>query len=241
MFKPSTAPVLITGGAQRVGYHCAQRFAKLGQPVIISYRQHHENVDKLTDLDVKCIQADFSSSEQTLAFIQELASTTPSLRAIIHNASSWLTEEDATMPPEQLMSIMTQVHMMAPYLINLHCQSLLKNAKETVTDIIHITDCVVAKGSYSHIAYTASKAGLDNMTRSFAKQYAPDIKVNTIAPALLMFHPDDPTEYKEKSLSKSLLGIEPGPEVLFEALCFLLGNRYMTGHTLTLDGGRTIK
>ncbi|WP_163835096.1 dihydromonapterin reductase [Spartinivicinus ruber] len=241
MFKPSTAPILITGGAQRVGFHCAQRFAELGQPVIISYRQHHENLDKLTDLGVKCIQADFSSPERILNFIQELTNTASSLRAIVHNASSWLTEENTEMPPEQLMSIMTQVHMMAPYLINLHCKSLLEKAKEATTDIIHITDCVVAKGSYSHIAYTASKAGLDNMTRSFAKQYAPDIKVNAIAPALLMFHPDDPADYKQKSLSKSLLGIEPGPEVLYEALCFLLGNRYMTGHTLALDGGRALK
>ena len=52
------------------------------------------------------------------------------------------------------------------------------------SDIIHITDYVVERGSDKHIAYAASKAALDNMTRSFARKLAPEIKVNAIAPSL---------------------------------------------------------
>lgn len=63
MFKPSADPILITGGAQRVGYHCALRLAEQGQPLIVSYRQKHPNVEKLTHLGVQCIQADFSTPD----------------------------------------------------------------------------------------------------------------------------------------------------------------------------------
>ena len=50
------------------------------------------------------------------------------------------------------------------------------------SDIIHFTDYVVERGSDKHIAYAASKAALDNMTRSFARKLAPEVKVNSIAP-----------------------------------------------------------
>src|SRR5690606_39782772 len=58
-------------------------------------------------------------------------------------------------------------------------------------DIVHLSDDVVRKGSAKHTAYCASKAGLDSLTLSFAARLAPRIKVNSIAPALLMFNEQD--------------------------------------------------
>ena len=91
------------------------------------------------------------------------------------------------------------------------------------------------------IAYCASKAGLDNLTLSFAARYAPAIKVNGIAPALVMFNDNDDAAYREKTLAKSALGIEPGAEVVYQGLRYLLDNPYVTGTTLTLNGGRHLK
>ncbi|MCH2996987.1 SDR family oxidoreductase, partial [Listeria monocytogenes] len=76
------------------------------------------------------------------------------------------------------------VHMLAPYLINLHCAELLERSQPA--DIVHLTDDVARKGSARRIAYCASKAGLDNLTLSFAARFAPRIKVNAISPALVM-------------------------------------------------------
>jgi dihydromonapterin reductase/dihydrofolate reductase len=233
----SSAPILLTGASQRVGLHCALRLLDDGHPVIISYRSEREGLALLRQRGALTLPADFASEAGILKFIEQLHSHTNCLRAIVHNASDWLTETpgDEAAVFQQLFS----VHMLAPYLINLHCQALLQRASPA--DIVHISDDVTRTGSAKHLAYSASKAGLENLTLSFAARFAPQIKVNGIAPALLLFHPNDPADYRAKALNKSALGIEPGPEVLYQSLRYLLDSPYVTGTTLTVNGGRHLK
>lgn len=235
--SPSAAPILITGASQRVGLHCAERLLDDGQPVIISYRTEREGVHRLRERGACVIAANFSDEAGILAFIEQLKAATPHLRAIVHNASDWLTE--APGHEAEAFRQMFSVHMLAPYLINLHAEALLRHGGPA--DIVHISDDVARKGSEKRIAYCASKAGLDNLTLSFAARYAPAIKVNGIAPALVMFNTDDDATYRTKTLAKSALGIEPGPEVVYQGLRYLLDNPYVTGTTLTLNGGRHLK
>jgi len=231
------APILITGAGQRVGLHCAQRLLEDGHQVIFTYRSERLGVKTLRDLGAVGIFADFSSEASILAFIAELKTHTDSLRAIVHNASEWLAENGDG--EAEAFTRMFNIHMLAPYLINLHCADLLQ--RSSPADIIHISDDVTRKGSSKHIGYCASKAGLDSLTLSFAARYAPSIKVNGIAPALLLFNPDDDAAYRAKALAKSALGIEPGSEVIFQSLRYLLDNPYVTGTTLTVNGGRHVK
>ena len=233
----SSAPILITGAGQRVGLHCAQRLLEDGHQVIFTYRRERPGVQALQDLGAIGVFADFSSEAAILAFIDELKAHTDRLRAIVHNASEWLAETPGN--EAEAFERMLNVHLLAPYLINLHCADLLK--RSTPADIIHISDDVTRKGSSKHIAYCASKAGLDSLTLSFAARYAPAIKVNGIAPALLLFNPDDDAAYRAKALAKSALGIEPGSEVIYQSLRYLLDNPYVTGTTLTVNGGRHVK
>lgn len=232
-----TAPILITGASQRVGLHCALRLLDDGHRVIISYRSEREGLALLRQRGALTLPADFATEAGILAFIERLHSQTDSLRAIVHNASDWLAEtpEHEAAAFQQLFS----VHMLAPYLINLHCQDLLHASQPA--DIVHISDDVARTGSAKHIAYSASKAGLENLTLSFAARFAPQIKVNGIAPALLLFNSGDQADYRAKALSKSALGIEPGAEVLYQSLRYLLDNPYVTGTTLTVNGGRHLK
>ncbi len=233
----SPAPILITGASQRVGLHCAQRLLEEGYPVIISYRTERPGVQRLREQGATALYADFSSEAGILAFIDQLKRHTPCLRAIVHNASAWIAET----PDNEMAAFaqMVNVHMLAPYLINLHCAALLE--RSSPADIVHISDDVTRKGSSKHIAYCASKAGLDSLTLSFAARYAPTIKVNGIAPALLLFNADDDAAYRAKALAKSALGFEPGSEVVYQSLRYLLDNPYVTGTTLTVNGGRHVK
>ncbi|ARB26737.1 dihydromonapterin reductase [Pseudomonas tolaasii] len=231
------APILITGAGQRVGLHCAERLLDEGQPVIFSYRSERPGVDALRKRGAVGVFADFSSEAGILAFITELHTHTDSLRAIIHNASAWVAETPGD--ESRAFGDMFSVHMLAPYLINLHCSALLR--RSTPADIVHISDDVVRKGSRQHIAYCATKAGLDSLTLSFAAQFAPLIKVNGIAPAMVMFNDGDDATYRAKVLAKAALGIEPGPEVIYQSVRYLLDNPYVTGTTLTVNGGRHIK
>ncbi|MGY1893028.1 dihydromonapterin reductase [Pseudomonas sp. SDT291_1_S447] len=233
----SSAPILITGAGQRVGLHCAQRLLEEGHRVIFTYRSERPGVQTLRDLGAIGLFADFSSEAGILVFIETLKTHTESLRAIVHNASEWLAETPDS--GAEAFTRMFNLHMLAPYLINLHCGELLR--RSTPADIIHISDDVTRKGSSKHIGYCATKAGLDNLTLSFAARYAPAIKVNGIAPALLLFNPDDDAAYRAKALAKSALGIEPGSEVIYQSLRYLLDNPYVTGTTLTVNGGRHVK
>ncbi|KTC63289.1 dihydrofolate reductase [Pseudomonas fluorescens ABAC62] len=231
------APILITGAGQRVGLHCAQRLLDDGHAVIFSYRSERPGAQVLRERGAIGVFADFSTEAGILAFIAELKTHTQSLRAIIHNASAWVPETPGD--ESRAFSDMFSVHMLAPYLINLHCSPLLQ--RSSPADIVHISDDVVRKGSRRHIAYCATKAGLDSLTLSFAAQFAPRIKVNGIAPAMVMFNEHDDAAYRTQVLSKSALGIEPGPEVIYQSVRYLLDNPYVTGTTLTVNGGRHIK
>ncbi|MCO8161390.1 dihydromonapterin reductase [Pseudomonas sp. 21LCFQ010] len=233
----STAPILITGASQRVGLHCAQRLLEEGQAVIISYRTPRPAVEQLRAAGAVTLHADFSSQSGIMAFIDTLQQHTDCLRAIVHNASEWLAETPGD--EAEVFTRMFNIHMLAPYLINLHGARLLQ--RSAVADIVHISDDVTRKGSSKHTAYCASKAGLESLTLSFAARLAPQIKVNGIAPALLMFQPDDDAAYRAQTLAKSALGIEPGPEVIYQSLRYLLDTPYVTGTTLTVNGGRHLK
>lgn len=230
-------PILITGAGQRVGLYCAERLLDDGQAVIISYRQERDSIDRLRERGAIALQADFSDEAGILAFIEQLKAHCSGLRAIVHNASQWLAET----PGEEADAFrrLFTVHMLAPYLINLHCSELLLHSEQA--DIVHVSDDVVRKGSANRPAYCASKAGLESLTLSFAARLAPRIKVNGIAPALLMFNDGDDQAYRSKTLSKSALGIEPGPQVFYQSLRYLLDTPYLTGTTLTLNGGRHLK
>ncbi|MFZ2318734.1 MAG: dihydromonapterin reductase, partial [Pseudomonas sp.] len=179
----SAAPILLTGASQRIGLHCALRLLDDGHRVIVSYRSERPGLLELRKRGAVTLHADFASEAGIMAFIEALHGHTDRLRAIVHNASQWLSET-----PGQEAAVFQQlfnVHMLAPYLINLHCAEQLQ--RSTPADIIHISDDVTRRGSSQHLAYSASKAGLDNLTLSFAARYAPHIKVNGIAPALVLF------------------------------------------------------
>ena len=234
---PEHFPVLITGAAQRLGLHCALRLLDDGIPVVATYRREHPGIESLSAAGAITLPADFADEAGIRTFIKMLKARVSGLRAIVHNASAWLPDNGGADP--HAFVGMFNVHMLAPYLINLECEGLLKASP--VADIIHISDDVTRKGSARHIAYCATKAGLDSLVLSFAARFAPAIKVNGIAPALIQFNEGDDEAYRRKALAKSAMGIEPGAEVIYQSLRYLMGNSYVTGTILTVNGGRHLK
>jgi dihydromonapterin reductase/dihydrofolate reductase len=232
-------PIIITGGTQRLGLAIAESLHKNGHEVVVTYRKVKSCHEDLANKGIELVQADFSTQQGIDGFIQHITQRYSSLRGIIHNASDWAAESGTSDPSELFMRMM-QIHASNPYQLNLAFQSLLTQ-DDSVTDIIHMTDYVQEKGSKKHIAYAASKAALHSLTLSFAALLAPKVKVNSIAPALLMFNDHDSEDYKQKALKKSLLEICPGAQEAVKAVNFLLDSDYITGRTIHLDGGRQLK
>lgn len=234
------APIIITGIGKRIGYALAKHLLNLGQPVIGTYRTEYESIEELRQLGAELYCYDFYDNMQVASLIDTISYNHDQLRAIIHNASDWLPDRNPLSPAATLDRMM-QIHVNAPYQINLALMDKLQACSAEFSDIIHFTDYVVDKGSKKHIAYAASKAALSNMTLSFSSLLAPKVKVNAIAPAMIMFNPDDDAEYRTKTLKKSLMEIEPGEQEIIETVNYLLHSRYVTGRTLHVDGGRHLK
>ncbi len=232
--------VIITGAGQRIGLALALHFANKGYQLIISYRTERESIGLLRAKGVQCIQADFSTDEGIYKFARTISEQTPCIRAILHNASSWGSEKTHS-DNASLLDDMLQIHVKAPYLLNMALAPFLNTKEIASSDIIHFTDYVINKGSAKHIAYSASKAALDNLTLSFAKKLAPNTKVNSLSPALILFNENDTKAYQQKALSKSLMQIAPGTEEVINTVNFILQSRYMTGQRVNIDGGRALK
>ena len=231
-------PVLITGAGRRAGLQLAETFLQRGQPVIGTFRSERPSLTALRESGAELLRCDFNDENDIQALVHSVCDRYTGLRAIVLNASEWL-PDDGELPPAEVMHRMMQVHVSAPYQLNLALAPLLA-AGDGPADIIHVGDYVSGRGSRKHIAYAASKAAQDNLTLSFAARLAPRIKVNSIAPALLLFNEGDDAAYREKALSKSLLRRAGGLEELQLAVDYLMGSHYVTGRVLHLDGGRHI-
>lgn len=232
--------IIITGGGQRLGLALAKALHSTETPVIISYRTERPAINELRALGVFCIQADFATHQGINDFILAIKQQCQSIKALIHNASDWLAET-SNITSQDILNTMLQIHVQAPYQINLALEGLLQQyftQTNISSNIIHFTDYIVDKGSKKHIAYAASKAALANLTLSFATLLAPKVKVNSIAPSLLMFNENDELEYKDKALKKSLMQLAPGEIEGIEAVKYLINSRYITGTSIHLDGGR---
>lgn len=239
LYDASSSPILITGATQRLGLAIAEHLLAQKYSVIVTYRTHKPSVDYLIDLGATLIQCDFEHSTEITSLIDQLKQDVPSLRGIIHNASDWGCETKG-LANDALLTKMMKVHVHAPYLLNCALKDKLLSV-DGFADIIHMTDYVQQTGSDKHIAYAASKAALHNLTLSFAKKLAPHIKVNSIAPALVMFNEGDDDAYRARAKNKSLLQAVPGAQEAVKAVCYLLESEYITGQTLHLNGGRHLK
>jgi NAD(P)-dependent dehydrogenase (short-subunit alcohol dehydrogenase family) len=103
--------------------------------------------------------------------------------------------------------------------------------------IINISDAGTSKVWTGYPAYAVSKAGLETLTRLLAKMLAPGIRVNAVAPGLILPAPDVPPEQWQRLVQKLPLKREGRVENLVQAVAFLLDNEYITGQIIAVDGG----
>ncbi|MYM60193.1 dihydromonapterin reductase [Vibrio sp. OCN044] len=231
--------IVITGVGKRLGCELSKALLKDGYQIVGTYRTEYPSLADLKELGAELYQVDFYQQNQVDDFISQLSNKYNAIRAIVHNASDWSADDSAHHNIAEIMQRMMTVHASVPYQMNLALQDKLRASGHA--DVIHVSDYVAEKGSKKHIAYAASKAAMNNMTLSFASLLAPEVKVNTISPALLKFNPHDGDAYKEKAMAKALLPREAGFDEVIEGIKMLLNSGFMTGRNLQFDGGRHLR
>lgn len=233
-------PILVTGAGRRVGFHIARRLQQDGYRVLAHYRTDTDDVQKLRDLGIDVIQADFNDAASILSFVQALKTRYPQYRGIVHNASAFTaTETDLAAAAAQYQAFFN-VHMLAPFMINQGLAEQLQGEHGDPADIVHITDINVENPTPRFDSYGTTKAGLHNMMLVLAKKLAPQIKVNAVAPGPVLFTENHTEAARQAMLSETPLAREGGAEPVYLAIRSLLQNAFLTGVSIPVDGGRRL-
>ena len=220
--------ILVTGAGRRVGLHLAQRLQQDGYTVIAHYRTLTPEIQVLASQGMATMQASLDDRDSILQFLSELKACCTSFRGIIHNASVFEPTSSILEQAAAQYERFFNIHMMAPYLLNQGLLSLLKGSQEKPADIIHITDINAENPTEEFDIYGSTKAGLHNLTLALAKRFAPEVKVNAVAPGPVLFSMAHSETVKQTITAETLLGREGGAEAVYMAVKSLLDNAFIT-------------
>ena len=237
--------ILITGAAKRVGKEMALSFFKKGWNIIIHYNSSTEEAQSLADKmnaqrknSAFIIQANLDNAEDVLKLAETALSLSGRIDGLINNASTFYPTPMGSFSEEHWEALMGS-NLKAPlFLTQFLCETLRKNKGF----IINITDINVNKALTNHSIYLAAKSGLQTITQSLAKELAPDIRVNAIAPGAIL-EPPNVTWTKEqkdniiKLIPMSRMGNEKD---IADAAIYLSEAEYVTGQILNVDGGKSL-
>ncbi len=232
---------LVTGGAHRVGKAIALRLARAGANMIITYHTSaapaQDTVAELQTLGRKAVAlpCDIADYQQVQALVAQIQERFGVLDILVNNADRW---EATPFPTEDiepwLRVTSTTIH--GSYYVCNSCAPLMLTQNRGA--IINIVDISVLEAWPNFTAHAVSKSALLAMTRQFALELAPTIRVNAIAPGPVLPPPDFSPEKVAHSARKTLLNRWGRPEDVAHAAQFLVEADYITGDTIFVDGGQ---
>lgn len=240
MSTESARYALITGAGRRLGYDLCRHFLAQGWRVVAHYRTPTPEVEALGALGAITLQADFEDEASVLALLEQVRVALPYLDLLVHNASCFYRETDDIAANLRAMDAYYRVHMKAPYALNLGLESHLRATPHPWADVIHITDIFADRPNPVYTAYCSSKAGLANLSLSFAKRFAPKVKVNAIQPGPIKFLESHSEAARQAVLQQTLLGREGGFEPVVQMVDAIVSNPFLTGAAYKVDGGRSL-
>lgn len=231
--------ILITGAGRRLGKYLAEQFAGQRHKIITVSRGELDYLDSLPDAQIKHYSLKTYTSESALQLGEQILRENGSIDVIIHNASIYQTDTSGADNFSQFYADLFNVHMAFPAALNEALVCALAQSENG--NIIHITDIYVDNPNEEYAYYCSTKAGLESLTKSLAKKYAPDVRVNSVQPGPIKFLPEHSEAEKEKVFAQTLIKKQGGFDVILKAVEFIIDNDYVTGSAIKVDGGRSIK
>ncbi len=231
---------LITGGAVRIGKEIALALAREGVNLIIHYNkanreaQNTVNILKKHRIKAEKIKADFSKPKQVEKLFDKIKEKKIKIDILINNAAIFYPSTFRNIESEEFIKT---------YLINAYTPLALSKffAKQTIKgDIINILDSRIKGINKKYLTYSLSKKTLHDITKLLAVELAPSIKVNAIAPGLILAQKDDNWDKSKLYNKRTLLKKKGKIADIIYGIMFLLKNPFITGETIFIDGGQKL-
>ena len=236
--------VLITGGAKRVGAAICRRLHTAGANLMLHYRASagearllQAELNHVRADSVALIQADLLEVAKLPSLVDQTLQRFGRLDGLVNNASSFYATGIGEIGVAQWEDLVG-TNLRAPLFL---AQAAAPALRKTQGAIVNITDIHAERPLKGYVVYSVAKAGLAGLTRSLARELAPEIRVNAIAPGPILW-PDDGSFdelARQRIITNTPLRREGTPEDIATTVYFLLADApYVTGETISVDGGR---
>lgn len=236
---------LVTGAARRVGACITRTLHGAGAHVAIHYRdsagQANELAAELNDTrpgSAFTVQADLLDTRSLTALVNAVIGRAGRLDALINNASSFYPTPLGSITESQWEDLIG-TNLRAPLFLS---QAAVPHLKTTQGVIVNLIDIHAVRPLRDHAVYGAAKAGLAMLTRALARDLAPDIRVNGIAPGAVLWPDDGIADSTREAIIRQIPLKRAGkPEDIAGCVLYLVRDAgYVTGQIIAVDGGRSI-
>jgi 3-oxoacyl-[acyl-carrier protein] reductase len=238
---------LVTGSATGVGRACAVRFAKLGYAVAVNYSKSEADAHETARLVMECgapvivHKATVADDAQVREMVGRTRAEFGGLDVLVNNAgmTHFVPHADLDALTDAVWDEIFQVNLKGAFYC---CRAAIPLLRERNGSIVNVTSVAGLVGQGSSIPYCASKAALNCVTKSLAKAFGPDVRVNAVAPGPILTRWLAGREaHVAKFLEQAPLGRAADPDDVADAVLYLAcGTTLTTGQVLVVDGGRTM-
>jgi pteridine reductase len=232
---------MVTGAAKRLGRAVALRLAEEGAHVVIHYRNsQREAQDAVKEIEklgrrASAIAANLCEVAEIKRLFDEAGKHFGRLDILVNSAANFLPASMVS-TTEQIWDSALDTNLRAPFFC---AQAAAPWLKRTQGVIIHFADTGGLLGWTGYIPHSVSKAGVVMLTKVLAKALAPEVRVNAIAPGTITME-GDPPEWEANFIKLAPLRRSGRPADITDSVLFLVQSKFITGHVLVVDGGRTL-
>lgn len=239
--------VLVTGGAKRVGAAICRRLHAAGAQIAIHYRSSRlealalqDELNALRPDSAAVFQADLLELEALPELLQEVLLKFRQLDALVNNASSFYATPLADIDERQWQDLLG-TNLKAPLFL---AQAAAAELRRHRGCIVNIADIHAERPMHGHLLYSTAKAGLVALTKALAQEMAPHVRVNAVAPGVIVWPETEvwlDEEERRKIVAHTLLKREGEPDDIALTVAFLIQDApYITGQIISVDGGRSV-
>lgn len=220
-----------------MGRVIALRLAGQGWDIVLHYRSSADDAERTANdirrLGAAChtLRCDLTEMEQVLDLVPRAAEVAENLELLVNNASVFERSEIAA-TDSALYDSQMAINLRAPFF-------LLRDFANKCApgQVINLVDTRIGRDESSYAAYTLSKKALAELTRMAAREFAPELRVNAVAPGLILPPPAGSGEQFAGMARKVPLKATGNPDQIADAVMFLVDSEFITGQVIYVDGG----